>query len=62
VGDVEDLEDPEDQRQAQRDDEQPRRVGDAVDEDGDGCVDLLFLERFFQGMRITGISRPQTRP
>jgi hypothetical protein len=35
VGDVEDLENPEDEGQAQRDDEQPRRVGDPVDEDRD---------------------------
>src|SRR6185436_10864131 len=46
VGDVEDLQDPEDERQAQRDDEQPRRVGDAVDEDSDRCVYLFILEKF----------------
>jgi hypothetical protein len=47
VGDVEDLKDAEDERQAQRDDEQPRRVGDAVDEDGDGGINFLFLSKKF---------------
>jgi hypothetical protein len=47
VGDIEDLQDPEDKRQPERDDEQPRRVGDAVNEDGDGCVIVCF---YFKGI------------
>jgi hypothetical protein len=38
VGDVEDLQDAEDQRQPERDDEQPRGVRDAVDDDRDRGV------------------------
>jgi hypothetical protein len=42
VGDVEDLEDAEDERQPQGDDEQPRGVRDAVDQDRD-CGVYFFI-------------------
>jgi hypothetical protein len=61
VGDVEDLQDAEDERQPQRHDEQPRGVDDPVDEDrGCGIYFIFLLKKFLKKLNCTG--RPGTRP